>query len=326
MSAIADGGESKPPFVSVIVPVYNDPKGIRTTLRSLTRLTFPNDRYEVLVVDNGSTDETPSVVEAIAETNENVAMLVEREVQSSYAARNRGIEASSGEVLAFVDADMHVDADWLDRVTEELDRNGADYMGCAVDLYMPESGATLADLFDSLRGFDIERYVYDLEFAPTCCLVVRRDVVEDVGAFDPCLVSSGDLEFGNRVADAGYDLHYASDVTMHHPTRGSLRSNVRKAVRIGRGRLQISRNYPDRYGSPARRLLNPAGYLPPVPWMLRKTFRGWEALSGRQKLAVYLVATVMSFARSYGRVAEAVSGGTGDATRDGQADRSKPAD
>lgn len=300
-----DGGESETPFVSVVLPVYNDPDGVETTLESLTSLHYPDECYEILVVDNDSTDETPQVIQSFADDHTNVSMLVERDVQSSYAARNRAVEVSRGDILAFIDADMHVEADWLEQIVDVLAESGADYIGCDVELYTPGE-RTAADHFDKLRGFDIERYINKLQFAPTCCLVVRREVFETVGSFDDRLVSSGDMEFGNRVADAGFDIHFAQNVTMYHPTRSSLRSNMKKAVRIGRGRYQLSKYYPERYGSKFRCLLNPAGYLPPVPWLLSESFRGWESLSLREKAIIYAIATVASMGRSYGRVSEAL--------------------
>lgn len=326
LSFRTDGGEWVPPTVSIVVPVYNDPDGIQTTLESLTSLSYPSDRYEVIVVDNDSTDETASVVESFTADHENVTLRFEREVQSSYAARNTGIEHATGEVLSFVDADMHVDADWLIKAIDELDTSGADYMGCHVELYTPGEETTLADRFNARSGFDIERYVTELSFAPTCCLFVRREVVDDVGVFDQRLVSSGDLEFGNRVADAGYELHYAEDVTMYHPTRHSLQSNVKKSVRIGRGRYQLSRYYPERYGSPLVKLCNPVNYLPPIPWLLGKTFRGWEALSTREKLSLYAIASLASFARSYGRIREAIDSSDADRATLSPADHTEPVD
>lgn len=325
VSPPVDGAVSETPYVSVIVPVYNDPEGIRTTLESLTALEYPSDRYEVIVVDNDSTDETLQAAESFATDHENVSVTVERTIQSSYAARNRGIEAANGEVFAFVDADMYVDVDWLDQVVAVMRDSGADYVGCHVELEAPPD-ASYADLFDSLRGFDIDRYINELKFAPTCCLVVRREVVEAVGRFDDRLVSSGDLEFGNRVADAGFELHYARDVTMYHPTRGSLRSNLKKAVRIGRGRYQLAYYYPDRYGSKLKLLLNPVGYLPPVPWLLSESFRGWETLSTTEKLVLYTIGTLTSFGRSYGRIAEAIVGDHAAKSPEKRTDLSEPAD
>ena len=88
------------PFVSVIVPVYNDPEGIRDCLTALSEQSYPDDRYEVIVVDNGSTDSTRSVISEFP-----VTFRIEDEIQGSYAARNTGIANAHGDVFGFVDAD-----------------------------------------------------------------------------------------------------------------------------------------------------------------------------------------------------------------------------
>lgn len=76
------------PCVSVIVPVYNDPTGIRDTLTALTKQTYPTERVNILPIDNGSTDETRDVIRQFEREHENVTLVVEDEIQGSYAARN----------------------------------------------------------------------------------------------------------------------------------------------------------------------------------------------------------------------------------------------
>ena len=93
----------------------------------------------------------------------------------------------------------------------------ADYMDCNVELTLPDN-PSLPVRYDHHTGFPIEAYLTHQQFAPTCCLFVRRSVFNDVGLFDNRLESGGDKEFGNRVDEAGYDLHFAEDVTMYHPT------------------------------------------------------------------------------------------------------------
>src|SRR6476646_11757769 len=93
--------DAKPlPKVSVVVPVYNGEETIKTCVESLVGLDYPRDRFEVLIVDNKSTDGTRRVVEKYP-----VTLLQEAAVQSSYAARNLGVARSSGEIIAFTDAD-----------------------------------------------------------------------------------------------------------------------------------------------------------------------------------------------------------------------------
>jgi glycosyltransferase involved in cell wall biosynthesis len=92
------------PFVSIIVPVYNGSRTIDALLTSLLALDYPPDQHEILIVDNKSTDDTRQRIQRYP-----VTLLEETEIQGSYAARNRGIEAAQGEILAFTDADCVVE-------------------------------------------------------------------------------------------------------------------------------------------------------------------------------------------------------------------------
>ncbi len=230
--------------VSTVIPVYNDSTGLETTLESvLTHTTGP----EIVVVDNNSSDETPDIAAEYAEAHENVSLVFEQDVQSSYAARNTGLEHASGDVICFLDADQRVTEGWLESVLEQMvDREGH-YLAPNIELQLPDDPSPTAR-YNYVSGFPIEGFLEKHHYAPTSCLFVTRDVLEDVGRFDERLVSGGDLEFGNRVYDAGYDLVYAPDATVIHPTRDSFRSLFERNVRIGRGHCQLQRYYPDRYG------------------------------------------------------------------------------
>jgi len=240
------------PALDIIVPVYNDPDGIEATLRSLTALDFEGCR--VVVVDNGSTDETRRVVESRMRDQDDVELVVEDEVQGSYAARIRGIEHSTGDVLAFLDADETVDPDWLDTAVEAMEAQGADYLGCNVELTLSED--TLVGRYNARTGFPVKRYLQEQNYAPTCALLVDREVFEELGLFDARLVSGGDREFGERVHEAGFEQGYAENATVYHPARTSLVSLTKKNFRVGRGFCQKQRYYPERYGKPG---------IPPTP-------------------------------------------------------------
>ena len=165
--------------ISVIIPVYNDPEGLRDTLESLVDQDFDGE-YEVLVVDNNSTDCTGEVIGEFEESYPDLVRgLEEDDIQSSYAARNKGVEESEGSVLCFVDADMWVDSDWLSSVNRFMDESGADYVGCNVETV--RNSDSFASLYNSLKAFDVERYLENEHYAPTCCLVVRKRVFDEVG-------------------------------------------------------------------------------------------------------------------------------------------------
>lgn len=281
------------PFVSVVVPVYNDPDGIETTLRSLVSQDYPVERYEIIAVDNDSTDDTNERITRFVEEYPNVECHVEREEHSPGAARNRGIEAARGELLAFLDADMHVDDDWLRTAVRAMPED-VDYMAYDVELYLPEGEETVAGRYNALTGFPMKRYVTEEHFGGGGCLFVRRSAFEDVGGFDPRLVSDEDLEFGNRVYESGRDLHFTPEVVAYHPARTSLRSLVHKNVRVGRGVYQRQQYYPERYGRPG---------IPPIP---RGDAPAPKDLSRLERLRFGTISKLLLCSRGYGYVSELV--------------------
>lgn len=301
--------------VSTVVPVYNDPAGIRETLDALVSQSYPEADYEILVVDNGSTDTTRSVVEGFADTYDHVELLVEDQIQGSYAARNRGIRHAEGDVIAFLDADVTVGEEWLEDAVAAMDRRDAEYLACDVHLEAPDASDSLATRFNKRSGFPIERYVESLSFAPTCCLLVARQVFAELGCFDERLISGGDVEFGNRVYNSGRQLHYVSDVTATHPTRSTVSALAKKASRVGRGRYQLRAYYPGRYGTPVAMLLNPMTYSPPLPWLAPGAFDEFESLPLWEQVSMYLLLTVTKFSRAHGKVAQAASMGLAAALR-----------
>jgi glycosyltransferase involved in cell wall biosynthesis len=238
--------------VSVVIPVYNDPRGIQQTLESVTSQSVTD--CEICIIDNNSTDDTPDIIRKYADKHDNITLLVEDEIQGSYAARNKGLEHANGDVIAFLDADETVDEDYLETALEAMDEQDVDYLGCNVELTVDED--TLVGRYNARTGFPVKQYLKEEHYAPTCALLVRQQVFEDVGTFDSRLVSGGDIEFGQRVHDAGYDQGYAEDAVVTHPARTSFESLAKKNFRVGRGFCQKQRYYPERYGKPG---------IPPTP-------------------------------------------------------------
>ncbi|MCU4925463.1 glycosyltransferase [Halobacteria archaeon AArc-dxtr1] len=284
---------------AIIVPVYNDPAGVRTTIESL-RPQLTDAGAHLYVVDNGSTDETPAVIDGY--TIDRISHLSEPTIQSSYAARNTGIRNTDSEILAFVDANMTVPDDWLESALEKFHSADADYMGCNVELTPPDD-LSLAARYDHHTGFPVQQYLERQQFAPTCCLFVRRNVFEDVGLFDHRLISGGDKEFGNRVYEAGYDLHFAEDVTMYHPTRDTVRELVKKDLRVGRGLCQLQRYHPDRYGTPG---------IPPRPSGLKSPD---NELPPRDRLAFGALSKFLTGIRGLGYYREYLTGDSSESER-----------
>jgi len=234
------------PEISVIVPVYNDAAGLETTLGSLVDQDVPEGSYEIIVADNGSGDGSLAVAEGFVAANSGlIKAVVEDQIQSSYAARNKGVLEARGDILCFIDADMWVEKDYLERIRNALSKTDIFYLGCNVRIVT--SANNVIQRYHQFSGFPVERYIQQYQFAPTCGVVVRRSVFDKVGHFDPRLISSGDREFGNRVAEAGYTLSYDEHIIMYHPAYKTFRKFPSKCFRLGRGMFQLTEFYPSRY-------------------------------------------------------------------------------
>lgn len=278
--------------LTVIIPVYNDPAGLQTTLDSLTNTV--DDDVQILIIDNNSVDSTMSVSRKFVRSNQNIELEVEKDRQSSYAARNQGIEKSHTEFLCFLDADLRVSQGWYQRAIETMKDINGHYLSPKIEVELSENSG-LAARYNATSGFPNQQFIEKHHYAPTACLFVTRDLINKVGYFDDRLVSGGDLEFGNRVHEAGYELHYTPEITVYHPVRESFRELIRRNIRIGRGHCQLQRYYPHRYGRVG---------IPPRPDRIRL-----DTYDETMNKALFTAITIlMTGTRGVGYYLEALSG------------------
>ena len=222
------GDHTERPSVSVIVPVFNNAAPLRTCLAALEAQTLPRDRYEIIVVDNGSTDGTAADLDDRAGRR-----LVHERTPGSYAARNRGVAAARGQVFAFTDSDCVPAPDWLERGLAAVgdDLSPAVVAG-HVDLFYGNPGQpTAVELYERLTALDQHRFVEHGGFGATANLFVPRQVFERAGPFDARLKSSGDVEWCQRAVSRGGVLRYVPDVRVSHPARRTFGELHRKVTR-----------------------------------------------------------------------------------------------
>lgn len=232
--------------ISIIIPVYNNPQGLKDTISSLVIQNYPFDKYEVIIADNGSIDNTKDIAKEYAgEYPQLVKYVVEDKIQSSYAARNKGIKAAKGNLICFLDANVTVETDFLSKAILWFQRNKVDYLGCNVKMKMIYK--TLTSKYNYLFGFDIQTAIKDHKYTPTCCLIIRQTVIEKVGNFDSRLEGGGDFEFGERVSEADFCMDYAKDIIVYHPTRWKYLSLINKSKRVCRGNAELAYYYPNKY-------------------------------------------------------------------------------
>ena len=226
-------------FLSVVIPVYKDVKGLEHTLKSLMQQTLRETEYEIIVCNDGGNSSISDICRAYAV--QEISITPNR---GSYNARNRGVDEAVGEYIAFVDADVTVPEQWLECGKKEL--QAADYVGGPVIINKEET-VTPAQYHDSVTSFKGNEPGNRHNFFVTANLFVRRKVFEKLGGFDERLRSGGDNEFGNRVHRSGlFTQSFSEEIPVLHPPR-DFRDLVHKRVRISQGKLLLNRLYPDRY-------------------------------------------------------------------------------
>jgi glycosyltransferase involved in cell wall biosynthesis len=227
------------PMVSVIVPAFNAERVIGGCLEALLAQDYPEDRIEVIAVDNRSTDRTAAVM-----CRYPVRVVGERRVQSSYAARNAGLAEARGTILCFTDADCVPDRGWVRALVAALADDDAGGVAGRIEA---APGDTLVerfqadeDVLDAANAFTRPA----LPFAQTANAAYRRIVFERVGLFDPSLVSGGDLDFAWRMQRAGWGLAYAPQALVRHRHRKTFRGLVKLYAKNGRGAALLGERYP----------------------------------------------------------------------------------
>lgn len=264
------------PGVSVIVPVYNDQARIGILIESLLAQCYPKDRVEILIIDNHSTDRTPEIIQTYP-----VCLLEEKEFQSSYAARNRGIRQARHDILAFTDADCRPDPQWLAEGVQALVQGQADLAAGSIQFTYIKKDA--AEIYDSINHLQNKQDIQKNHSAPTANLFVLKKVIDKIGPF-PVVESGGDLIWTLAAHRSGFRLEYADSAIVYHPAR-SLGALLKKRLRTGRGsfpnwrraggtRSALSRTLRlliPRRPSKIRRAIRENGQA----WMEKKIWRLW---------------------------------------------------
>ena len=213
--------------ITVIVPAYNSQSCIAELIESLIAQDYPKYLTEIIIVDNNSTDDTCDIIKHCP-----VTLLHENDTQSSYAARNKGIQHATGDILAFTDADCIADSQWLSEGVSVLQSESADLAGGHVEFFYSDKESA-AQLYDSITHIQMESNIKEKGFAPTANLLAKASAFDKVGMFPP-LKSGGDAQWTRKAADEGLSLIYAAKAVVKHPARG-LKELLKKRLRTGTG-------------------------------------------------------------------------------------------
>ena len=220
------------PFVTVIIPVWNGADQIGRCLAAIGAQTYPKDRFEVLVVDNASTDATPAVIRGFPF----VTPLYESK-PGSYHARNLGLTHAKGAFIAFTDADCTPDPDWLTNgIAAALRNPKAGVLAGHIALFLEGAGDSKAcEQFEKLFAFRQDTAA-QRGFCATANWLSPRPAIDQAGGFRADRKSGADGELAHAIKSGGWQVVYVPDMVVSHPVRATFKDLAKKRRRLTGGR------------------------------------------------------------------------------------------
>ena len=230
---------------SVIIPAFNVEKMIGACLDALLAQTAPRESYEIIVVDDGSTDATRAVAES-----RGVAVLTQPN-HGAAAARNVGAQHARGDVLLFIDADSTPDARWIEAMT-------APFADPSVAGVSGEKKTRQRNLWARYVQLEYD-FKYDrmdargvTDFIDSSTAAYRRDVFQSSGGFDTALLEAEDTDLSFRLAERGCMLVLARDAVVYHTHPESLAEYLRRKYRYAVWRAAVYARHPRKAASDTR--------------------------------------------------------------------------
>lgn len=212
----------KNPDISIVLCTRNRARMLGDALESLSALDTVGFNYEVVVVDNGSTDNTPGVVAEAATKSSSVVRHVFESRAGIAFARNRGVNEAQGEWIAFFDDDQLADRHWLIELLKIAKDKNVRCVGGAVDLKLPAGfdrrlSPVCRMLLGETVGMNVARR-YSANVTPgTGNLMIHRSVFDEIGRFNEELnVRGEDTDLFLRIFNRGHESWFTPDALVHH--------------------------------------------------------------------------------------------------------------
>jgi GT2 family glycosyltransferase len=255
------------PMISVVVCSYNGSRTIRDALEWLGRLEYPS--YEVIVIDDGSTDATAQIAREFG------VKMINTPNNGLSHARNLGLAAAAGEIVAYTDDDAYPDPHWLTYLA--LAFTSTDHAGIGGPNIPPIGDGPLAACVANAPGGPIHVLLSDdvAEHIPGCNMAFRKERLQAIGGFDPQFRRAGDdVDVCWRLQERGWTLGFSAPAMVWHHRRNSIRAYLRQQIGYGDAEALLERKWPEKY--------NAAGH---VSWAGRLYGKGLtQTLGGRSRI------------------------------------------
>ncbi len=228
------------PRISVVVCSHNGSRTIGACCASLRKLEYPN--YEVIVVDDGSTDNSAAIAG-------DYGFRVIRAAHGGLSqARNLGLAAADGEIIAYTDDDTEADPHWLTYLAATFMQT--EYAGVGGLNLAPADDGFVADAVANAPGGPIHVLLSDreAEHIPGCNMAFRKACLQEIGGFDPQFRAAGDdVDICWRLQARGWRLGFSPAALVWHHPRRSVRAFLKQQLGYGRAEALLEMKWPEKY-------------------------------------------------------------------------------
>ncbi|MEX0772633.1 MAG: glycosyltransferase [Balneolales bacterium] len=251
---------------SIIIPIYNRSEDLDVLLESLMKQTFPPESYELIIVDDGSTENIKGVVDKFLSKAKFGIRYFRQENQGPGKARNTGMDLAENDVIVFIDSDCIIPAHYLSEVADAFSEMQMDAYGgpdTALETFSAWDKAVnyvMTSFFTTggLRGADgrtLARF-YPRSFN----MGFKKEIYKKIGGFGSIFQYGEDIEFSHRILKATSRVAFLPDAFVFHKRRSGINAFAKQIYKMGKARVQLSRI--------DRKLLEPLYLLPAVGILL----------------------------------------------------------
>ncbi len=230
------------PRISVIVCSYNGQRTLHDCLEGLLQLDYPN--FEVIVVDDGSTDLTMTIA------SEHGFNVIRTENRGLSQARNTGLGAATGEIVAYIDDDARPDPHWLTYLAATF--LTTTHVGVGGPNIAPPGDGLIADCVANAPGGPVHVLLSDqeAEHIPGCNMAFRASCLQAIGGFDPQFrIAGDDVDVCWRLQQCGWTLGFSPAAMVWHHRRNSVRTYWKQQKNYGKAEALLERKWPEKYNA-----------------------------------------------------------------------------
>ena len=228
------------PNISIVIPAYNEGNNIFSCVNSLKAQNLPRNDYEIIVVDNNSTDNTLEILK-----NLGVIQTVEDE-KGPAAAKNAGIPLAKGNIIAFIDGDCIATKDWLKNIASGFEKSDVGCVAGGITAMEDDNLSPLERFLIKKGHLSQAQHIENsfLPFAATANAAYRKEVFDRIGLFDEGLLIGEDADLSWRMQlFTDYKLRYVPDAAVFHPYESKPKELFRQKRRHAYGSVMLYKKY-----------------------------------------------------------------------------------